>query len=72
MLYTFTSLLNQYIFYKKTKNKKTIKALLANNLTLQYQCRIFLFLKHKIQVKMVIKVLQRSLAYETSAGNEVR
>lgn len=32
----------------------------------------YFFLKHKIQVKMVLKGLQRSLAYETSAGNEVR
>ena len=54
-----------------TKKKKKIKLFLANNFILQYQCRSFLFLKDKIQVKMVSKVLQRLLAYKTVAPNEI-
>lgn len=49
-----------------------IKVFFANNFILQNQCRPFLFLKNKIQVKMVLKVFQQFLSYETSAQNEMR
>lgn len=51
--------------------QKKVKVFLANNFILQYQCRSFLFLKDKIQVKMVLKVFQQLFSYETSAQNEM-
>lgn len=51
--------------------KKKFKVFLANNFILQYQCRSLLFLKDKIQIKMILKVFQQFLSYETSAQNEM-